>query len=97
MDNYVMLNDMLQNHADRMVYLKRYYPFFRLMETGFSQFKEGKYQALDMGYLVMALLRFLIEYNHFQDVPVVYEDYRQFLTLCLKRDFGMEEEEAWDE
>ncbi|MFQ9389426.1 MAG: hypothetical protein ACLR1V_12145 [Coprococcus sp.] len=31
MDNYILMNDMVQAHEERMMHLKRYYPFFRLM------------------------------------------------------------------
>ena len=36
MDNYILMNDMVQAHEARMMHLKRYYPFFRLMDTGLS-------------------------------------------------------------
>ena len=39
MDNYILMNDMVQDHEARMMHLKRYYPFFRLMDTGLSQYR----------------------------------------------------------
>ena len=80
MDNYILMNDMVQDHEARMMHLKRYYPFFRLMDTGLSQYRDGSYGRLDMSYIVLAVLRFFIEANHFQDQPVCYEDYRQFMA-----------------
>ena len=97
MDNYILMNDMVQDHEARMMHLKRYYPFFRLMDTGFSQYRDGSYGRLDMSYIVLAVLRFFIEANHFQDQPVCYEDYRQFMAGLLVRDFDFTEEEADDE
>ena len=97
MDNYILMNDMVQDHEARMMHLKRYYPFFRLMDTGLSQYRDGSYGRLDMAYIVLAVLRFFIEANHFQDQPVCYEDYRQFMAGLLVRDFDFTEEEADDE
>lgn len=97
MDNYILMNDMIQAHQERMMYLKRYYPFFRLMDTGFTQYRDGRYGKLDMSYIVMAVLRFFIEYNHFQDRPVSYEQYREFLTNVLVRDFELDREDAGDD
>ena len=55
-----MTGDIISNHRERMLNLKKYYPFFRLIDTSFSNFKDGKYEILDMGYIVMAVLRFFI-------------------------------------
>lgn len=98
MDNYILMNDMIQSHQERMINLKRYYPFFKLMDLNFIQYKDGKYAKLDMSYIVLAVLRFLIEYNHFQDKPVCYADYRDFMKQLLVRDFELEPtQEAADE
>ena len=43
MDNYILMNDMVQDHEARMMHLKRYYPFFRLMDTGLSLNRDGSY------------------------------------------------------
>ena len=53
-----MLNEIVSEHRARMLNLKKYYPFFRLTEVSLSQFKDGKYEVLDMGYIVMGILRF---------------------------------------
>ena len=60
MDNYILMNDMVQAHEERMMHLKRYYPFFRLMDSGLSQYRDGAYERLDMSYIVLAVLRFLL-------------------------------------
>ena len=54
---HVMINDIIAEHSARMQNLKKYYPFFVLNETTFTQYKEGKYAFLDMGYITMASLR----------------------------------------
>lgn len=97
MDNYILMNDMVQAHEERMMHLKRYYPFFRLMDSGLTQYRDGAYAKLDMSYIVLAVLRFFIEVNHFHDQPVRYEDYRQFMAGLLVRDFDLTEVAADDD
>jgi hypothetical protein len=81
--------DIISDHRERMLNLKKYYPFFRLTETDFSQFKGGKYDILDMGYIVMAILRFFIEENNFKEKDVTYPEYLDFIRGVLTKDFGL--------
>ena len=69
MDNYILMNDMVQDHEARMMHLKRYYPFFRLMDTGLSQYRDGSYGRLDMSYIVLAVLRFLLSLHALSPPP----------------------------
>lgn len=85
----MMQQDIISDHRERMLNLKKYYPFFRLTETSFSQFKDGRYEALDMGYIVMAILRFFIEENNFKEKDVTYPEYLAFISTLLSKDFGM--------
>lgn len=91
-----MMGDIISDHRERMLNLKKYYPFFKLIDTNFSQFKDGKYEILDMGYILMAILRFFIEENNFKEKDVTYIEYLEFTTALLNRDFGLKlsEEEA---
>lgn len=91
---HVMINDIIAEHSARMQNLKKYYPFFVLNETTFSQYKEGKYAFLDMGYITMASLRFFINENNFHEKDVTYEEYESFLQELLTRDFKLQEEQA---
>lgn len=84
-----MLNDIVSAHKERILNLKKYYPFFKLTEISFSQFKDGKYAVLDMGYIVMGILRFFIEENNFKEKDVTYPEYLEFITTMIKRDFGL--------
>lgn len=84
-----MLNDIVLDHRERMLNLKKYYPFFKLTDISFSQYKDGKYDILDMGYIVMGVLRFFIEENNFKEKDVTYPEYLEFINLMLKRDFGL--------
>ena len=47
-----MIGEIITEHRERMLNLKKYYPFFKLIDTSFSQFKEGRYEALDMHTLL---------------------------------------------
>ena len=90
---YVLINDIIAEHNARMQNLKKYYPFFVLNETTFSQYKDGKYNFLDMGYITLASLRFLIHENNFHEKDITFEEYEQFLTELLERDFDLSETE----
>lgn len=89
MDRHVLIHDIIGGHGERMQNLKRYYPYFCLSQISFSQYREGRFEELDMGYIVMALLRFFIEKNSFQEQNVTYGEYRDFLLELIKRDFKL--------
>lgn len=89
-EEYILVRDIVCDHNERMLNIKKYYPFFKLSEISFSQYKEGKYGMLDMGYILMAVLRFFIEENNFHEKLVSYEDYASFMHEVLIRDFELE-------
>lgn len=93
---FMMTQDIVEEHKNRMNHIRKYYPFFKITETSFSQYKEGKYARLDMGYITLAILRFFIEENNFKEKDVLYSEYVEFLKDLLKRDFELEpgEEES---
>lgn len=80
---FTLMNDIISHHTERMQNLKRYYPFFKLEENTLAQYKDGQYAGLDMGYIVLAVLRFFIEENHFKDRDVTYPMYEQFMRDFL--------------
>lgn len=84
---YQMLHDIIDFHGDRMRNLRRYYPFFYLQNTALHLFKEGKYAFLDMGYITLAVIRFMIEHNEFNNEAVPYSDIYDFISGLLSRDF----------
>ncbi|MGN0375185.1 MAG: hypothetical protein ACI4EN_06745 [Butyrivibrio sp.] len=86
---HILVNDIITDHRERMLNLKKYYPFFKLSEISFSWFMDGKYDNLDMGYILMAVLRFFIEENNFKEQDVTYSRYYEFMTQCIRRDFGI--------
>lgn len=88
-DNYPMINDIIDNHNERMQNLKKFIPFFRLQESSMNLYKDGKYSFLDLGYITMALLRFFIEENNFNDRNVTYGEVTSFLMQLLRRDFDV--------
>lgn len=93
-ETYIMINDIMEEHHARMQNLRKYYPFFVLNETTFTQYKEGRYANLDMGYITMATLRFFINENQFNEQAITYEQYEEFLTKLLRRDFDLQVERA---
>lgn len=91
-ETYIMINDIMEEHHARMQNLRKYYPFFVLNETTFTQYKEGRFAELDMGYITMASLRFFINENQFNEQAITYEQYERFLTELLRRDFELQVE-----
>lgn len=95
-EEYIMMQDIIQEHKERIQNIKKYYPYFKLADNSLLQWKEGKYACLDMGYITMAVLRFFIDENNLKDKDVTYEEYEIFLHTILVRDFQLkisEEEE----
>lgn len=95
-EEYIMMQDIIQEHKERIQNIKKYYPYFKLADNSLLQWKEGKYACLDMGYITMAVLRFFIDENNLKDKDVTYEEYESFIHTILVRDFLLmisEEEE----
>lgn len=87
--DYRLVNDIIDHHGERIQNLKRYYPFFYLQAVSLAQYHEGKYASLDMGYISLALLRFFIEENNFNEREVTRKKVHEFLAELLRRDFDM--------
>lgn len=86
-EEYTLVRDIVYEHNERMLNIKKYYPFFKLTELSFTQYKEGRFAVLDMGYIMMAVLRFFIEENNFHEKMVTYDEYSQFMHDVFVRDF----------
>ena len=69
-ENQKMTEDIVGSHGERMKNLSKYYPFFKLWESGLSAYKDGAYADVDMPYITMALLRYFIEQNQFNQRAV---------------------------
>lgn len=92
-EEFIMTQDIVEEHKLRMMHIRKYYPFFKIMETSFTQYKEGKYSGLDMGYITLGILRFFMEENNFKNKEVTYQEYADFMEKLLRRDFQLETED----
>lgn len=92
-ESHILIHDIIDGHEERMNNLKKFYPFFRLCEHSLIQFRDGRYEDIDMGYVTMAVLRFFIEENSFNEQKVSYSAYESFLRDLLYRDFDLKAEE----
>ncbi len=90
---HVMINDIIAENNARMLNLKKYYPFFVLNETTFSQYKDGRFTFLDMGYITLATLRYFINENNFHERDISYEEFEAFMIELLERDFELDAKE----
>lgn len=88
-EQFTLIDDIIKNHSERILNLRKFYPFFTLAESTFSQYKEGRFKFLDMGYITLAVLRFFINENSFNDSPVTYAGYEDFCLMLLARDFDV--------
>lgn len=96
-EEFILTRDIIQDHSERMLNIKKYYPYFKLTENAFTQFAGGRYEELDMGYILMAVLRFFIEENNFKEKNVTYQEFKDFVSEIIRRDFELiisEEEEG---
>ncbi len=93
-EEYILVRDIICDHSERMLNIKKYYPYFKLTENAFAQYQGGAYSDLDMGYILMAVLRFFIEENNFHEKDVTYGEYADFTGKLIRRDFGLELDEA---
>lgn len=91
-DQTIMLREIIEEHSDRIKNMKKYYPYFRLAETSLSQYRDGRFACLDMGYITLAVIRFFIEENNFREKDVTYQEYYVFMKELLRRDFELEPE-----
>ncbi len=87
--DYTLMDDIVTHHTQRMQNLKQYYPYFRLAKGSLDTYKDGRYAGLDMGYMVLAVLRFFIEENHFKETQVTYPMYHQFMKDFLEREYKL--------
>lgn len=88
------MDDIISNHSQRMKNLMKYYPFFKLWDNTLTQYKDGFYNDLDMPYIVLALIRFMIEEHNFNERSIDYRMIQGFLYELLARDFKLQADEA---
>lgn len=83
---FTLMGDIIRDHGERMQNMKRYYPFFRLAKNSLEAYGDGQFKDLDMGLIVMAVLRFFIEENQFKENSVTYPMYEKFMASFLRRE-----------
>ena len=94
-EKYSLIDDIIRNHSERILNLRKFYPFFTLAEGTFNQYKDGRFKFLDMGYISLAVLRYFINENSFNDSLVKYKGYERFCLELLERDFGLKASEEY--
>ena len=89
MEKYILTNDIIKNHTERMLNLRKFYPFFSILQSGISAPSESGDVAIDMGYITLAVLRYLINENNFNEREVTRQEVRRFLAEILTRDYEL--------
>ena len=90
MEKYILIDDIIKNHTERMLNLRKFYPFFSIMQSGVNASVSGETVSLDMGYITLAVLRFLINENNFREREVTKHEIQSFIGELLKRDYELE-------
>ena len=90
MEKYILIDDIIKNHTERMLNLRKFYPFFSIMQSGVNASVSGETVSLDMGYITLAVLRFLINENNFREREVTRHEIQSFIGELLKRDYELE-------
>lgn len=88
-ERYTLTDDIIGTHLERMLNLRKFYPFFAICSQGFRKYPDPAFRHLDVAYITLAVLRFFIHENSFQDKPVSYTRYADFCGELLQRDFGV--------
>ena len=86
---YSYIDEIINEHNERMQNVKKYYPFFKIREVSLDLFKEGIYNFIDMGYVVMAILRLFMEENNFNAKGVSFQQFYEFTTELLKKNYEL--------
>lgn len=88
-ENQKMMSEIIDSHGERMRNLSKYYPFFRLWEGGLSSYKDGIYADVDMSYITLAVIRYFIEENRFNQRMVGCGQACAFIRDILTEDFDI--------
>lgn len=87
MEKYILIDDIIKNHAERILNLRKFYPFFSIIQSAVSADISGETVQPDMGYITLAVLRFLINENNFNEREVTRNEIQQFINETLRRDY----------
>ena len=52
-ESHILIHDIIDEHEERMVNLKKFYPFFKLCDYSLSSFREGRYEPVSYTHLFL--------------------------------------------
>lgn len=88
-ENQKMMDEIIGSHSERMKNLSKYYPFFRLWDSSLTSYKDGLYADVDMAYITLAVIRYFIEENQFNQRVVDCKKACGFIRDILTEDFNI--------
>ena len=53
-EEFILTRDIIQDHSERMLNIKKYYPYFKLTENAFTQFAGGRFEELATMHKIQA-------------------------------------------
>jgi hypothetical protein len=84
-EEYEFINEMISDFEERNQFLKKYYPYFKIIGDGTKVFQKTSLEQLDIGFILLTTLRFLVEENNFKNRGVSYNEISDFLYYLVNK------------
>lgn len=87
-EEYKFIGEIIDDYEERSQFLRKYYPFFKIIGDGSKTFQHESLQTFHIGYVILATLRFLVEENNFKNRGVTYNEIADFLQALIHKTYG---------
>ncbi len=84
---FVLKNEIWKDHYERMLNLRKFFPFFQLSASGFRNYGDGSFVSVDMAYMILATLGFFVHEDSISCEEVTYEKVVRFIVSIIDRDY----------
>ncbi len=84
-EEYEFISEMISDLDERNQFLKKYYPYFKIIGDGTKTFQSKSLEQFDVGFILLTTLRFLVEENNFKNRGVSYNEISDFLHYLVNK------------
>lgn len=84
-EEYEFISEMISDLEERSQFLKKYYPYFKIIGDGTKTFWSNSLEQFDVGFILLTTLRFLVEENNFKNRGVSYHEISDFLYYMVNK------------
>ncbi len=88
-EDYSFIGEIIDDYEARSQFLRKYYPFFKIIGDGKKDFQYEGLQKFNVAYVILATLRFLVEENNFKNRGVSYHEISDFLQALIHKSYSM--------